>query len=114
MPEDWEDEGPGPKVVFRALIPMFETTPRDRAWRQRRRDFGRILVGHNHYTIYSATQRFDGAWEGPSYTSNVDEYSDTIPVNWEEDQEDNRWVHLAMATDPPPDTPLTQLEPEDK
>ena len=110
MPKDWEDEGPGPKVSFCEPIPMFDTTPRGRAWRRRQRELGRIPKRHVPYTLYSALEQKDGTWKGPYYTNSVDEYSDTIPNDWEEDQVVQ---HLPMATDPPLDTPLTQLEPED-
>ena len=86
MPEDWEDERPGPKVAFCEPIPMYETTQRELAWRRRQQEPGKTPTGHVLYTLYSALERPDGTWEGPYFAISVDEYSDTIPNDWEEDQ----------------------------
>ena len=98
MPEDWVDEGPGPKVAFCEPIYVYDTTPRERAWRRRQRELGRTPTGDVPYTLYSALELPDGTWEGPYFMSSVDKYSDSITNDWEEDQVKSL---PAMVTDPP-------------
>ena len=111
MPEDWVDKGPGhPDKLFCAPISMYETTDLERAWRRRQKEIGRIPLSHNPYTVWSASRKKDGTWEGPYYTSSCDEYSDYMPADWTEDGVERGQgtdVDVTMAT------PLTQMSPTD-
>ena len=111
MPEDWVDKGPGhPSKLFCDPINMYDTTDRERAWRRRQKVLGRTPIKHNPYTVWSASKRRDGTWEGPYYTSSCDEYSDNMPADWTEDGGE---LAQGMALDTTLATPLTQLDPRD-
>ena len=111
MPDDWVDKGPGhPSKLFCDPINMYDTTDRERAWRRRQMVLGRTPIKHNPYTVWSASKRRDGTWEGPYYTSSCDEYSDNMPADW---TEDGGGLAQGMDLDTTLATPLTQLDPRD-
>ena len=96
--------------LFCEPISMHNTTDRERAWLWCQNKLGRTPTGHNPYTVWSATMKLDGTWEGPYYTSSFDEYSDYMPEAWTEDPVVS---DQDTAMDAPLNTPLTQLDPGD-
>ena len=78
-------EAPHPTSEMAGRVMRNPLPPLNRLWRLRQREAGRLPTRCSHRIQYPSQQLPDESWEGPYVFSSQEDFSDSMPENWEDE-----------------------------